>query len=782
MIQASRWVVIGQRFDRVQQRLDDPPNAPRCRWAFAFAVTVLALAARPAQSKAPPTPDAAEQAPAKPDVANPALPPRALLRIGTDNLRTHDSIAAVAFSPDGRLIAAAEMNTAVPRVSLFQVPTGRLVKLISPSDRPRGWVKCVALSPDQTKLAWGEIGGEVALWNLAEDRLLFREKLHGNEVSDLTFSPDGQLIASGGADGAVRVRRAANPREIVQDLATGERQTVRQGYAGGPPNPLPVGPFHLAFTPDGTSLIVGSDSSATIAIWRLKDGQVVRRIESAHGDSRAVNPSLNFVAVTPDGRRIMSVGQTTKLIGETKLKYGSRNVTMSEVRFWDIETGQRVADYHGDEDYGFGYGALSRDGRHVAVADQNRLRILDTATGQTRRTIELPGTWGGRPAFSPDGRLVAMPIANVIGLFEVSTGRRLHHDESTPVGYVASAAWSPSGDRLVIGQFDGLVRVWDAATGKLIWHKLLAPVISPIGRYPRAASVCFSRDGKLVVAAGIRDDPVTEDHGIVVFYEADSGRTVREVPQREIRSAAMAPDGRMLVVATSGGAYGDMHFIGIEVATGRTRWVNPPEGQRVGFYPVARMQFAGNTPWFRAALRGGDVIRFNALTGHEQRRFLAEWRTPEQQKANRPRDPDMLEAAFSADGRTLVSSQTEWVYVWDVESGTLRRKFRHPRQNGCHLTLAPDGRTLATSGPLVQRRGPRRGRDPPLRHRNRRDGADTRDARRSGLCPIILARRHQALQRLPAGQRHRLGRTSRARNTESERMRSRFGRVGQLFT
>jgi WD40 repeat protein len=702
MIQASRWVVIGQRFDRVQQRLGDPLNPARWRWALPLALAVLALVPPSAQSKAPAMPKAARQVPGDPpetDPTKPALPPRALLRIGTNDLRTHSSIAAVAFSRDGRLIAAAEMNTAVPRVSLFDVSAGRLVKLISPPDRPRGWVKCVAFSPDQTKLAWGEIGGEIALWDLAHDRLLFRENLHKNGVSDLTFSPDGQLVASGGADGAVRLRRAADPREIVQDLATGERQAVRQGYTGRPPNPLPVGPFHLAFTPDGTSLIVGSDSSATIAIWRLKDGQVVRRIESAHGDSRAVNPSLNFVAVTPDGRRIMSVGQTTKLIGETKLKYGPKNVTMSEVRFWDIETGQRVADYHGDEEYGFGYGALSRDGRHVAVGDFSRLRILDAATGHAAQTIELPGYWGQRPVFSPDGTLVAMPIHNTIGLFDVSTGRRLHHDESTPAGFVQSAAWSPAGDRLVTGQEDGLVRVWDAATGKLIWHKLLAPVISRSGGSADPAFVSFSRDGKLVVVAGRRDDPVKFDDGIVAIYESARGRTVREAYQKQIRWAALAPDARMVVVATSHGAYGDTHFIGVEVATGQTRWANPSQDERSGFYPVAGMHFAANSPWFQAALRDGTVIRFSGLTGHEQRRFEADWRTPEQQKANRPRSPDMLEAAFSADGRTLVSSQTEWIYVWDVESGTLRRKFRHPHQNGCKLTLSADGRTLATSDP-----------------------------------------------------------------------------------
>ena len=57
----------------------------------------------------------------------------------------------------------------------------------------------------------------------------------------------------------------------------------------------------------------------------------------------------------------------------------------------------------------------------------------------------------------------------------------------------------------------------------------------------------------------------------------------------------------------------------------------------------------------------------------------------------------MGHASFSADGRTLVSSQMGWIYVWDVESGTMRRKIRHPHGHGCNLTLAPDGRTLATS-------------------------------------------------------------------------------------
>jgi WD40 repeat protein len=91
------------------------------------------------------------------------------------------------------------------------------------------------------------------------------------------------------------------------------------------------------------------------------------------------------------------------------------------------------------------------------------------------------------------------------------------------------------------------------------------------------------------------------------------------------------------------------------------------------------------------------VIVFNALTGHELRRFLADGRTPEQRKAGRPDSPQLGWVTFSADGRTLVASTGEWLDVWDAETGTMRRRIRQPNPAGCRLALAPDGRTLATS-------------------------------------------------------------------------------------
>jgi WD40 repeat protein len=426
--------------------------------------------------------------PAGANESQPPLPARALSRIGMDDLRTRNSfITDIAFSPDGRFIAAAEANAPVPRVSLFDARTGRLSNWISPPDRPRGWVQCVA------------------------------------------FSPDGRILATGGEDGVVRLLRAEDPRATVQTLATGEQKPVRRGFTGLPAGGLPVDPLHLAFTPDEARLIVGSGSSGTISVWRIKDGRLERRIEQAHGNSRGPNPSLSSIAVTPDGRLMLSTGQSTVPITQTKLKFGPRNVTLTEVRLWDLETGNRVKDLQVKDNPGRGYAALSRDGRLVAVGDFGLLRIIDAATGKTERMISLPGSWGHQPAFSPDETIVAMAIQNGLGIFDVQTGRRWHHDERTPEGELKSAAWSATGGRIVTGHGDGKIRVGEATTGKLLWQKPLAPAIGLHGSNAGPAFVAFSEDGRRVVKAGRRDDPLTYDGGIVAVYDAATGTLEREV-------------------------------------------------------------------------------------------------------------------------------------------------------------------------------------------------------------------------------------------------------------
>ncbi len=583
------------------------------------------------------------------------LPPRAMMRIGTDLLRTPGTIRSFALSSGGRLAAAGDLPAPSPRITIFDVQTGRRVKQLVAPGNQQGWVETVAFSPDGTKLLCGEMSGEVALWDMATGRLLFRQKLNQNNVIDAKFSPDGRWFVVGGTDGAIHLRRVDKPEDKVRDFT------------------MPT-LGHLAFTPDGKRLIAGGQFSTKIGVWDADDGRFLREIGPTAGKH------LKSMAVTPDGRRILSAG------------YREEAGERTEIRLWDIETGERVGDLNEPEQIGFGDIALSPDGRRMAIVDFSGLRMLNASSLEPQWTINVPGWWGRPVAFSSDGKLVALPDQNAVAIFEAATGRRLHHDPSTPVGRVRAVAWSPSGDRIATGHSDGFVRLWDTATGKLIWHKLLAPIVKPGGVSADPHFVGFARNGKLVLAGGIRDVAGNNNGGaVVVVYEASNGELVREIPRGYVGLAATAPDGRMVVVAS------DNAIAGVEAVTGRKRWTTPTVNKPDTYVEAAALQFEASPLWFDAALKDGNVIRYNVLTGHEQRRFLADGRTPEQRNAARPGSPVLSTAAFSADGRTMASSSAGWVCIWDVAGGTPRRRIHYPTTRDCWLALSPDGKTVATA-------------------------------------------------------------------------------------
>jgi WD40 repeat protein len=259
------------------------------------------------------------------------------------------------------------------------------------------------------------------------------------------------------------------------------------------------------------------------------------------------------------------------------------------------------------------------------------------------------------------------------------------------------------------------------ATGKLCWQKLLTAGASAGASRARPAFLGFSRDGQLLLAGGQKDDPVSrkeideragfgflfgarlreevnEKEGTVTIFEAASGRVVRELPAKGLHWAALAPDGRMVVVATATGRAHGTHFLGIDVATGQTRWKKTQDERNTGFAPVVDMRFAGDSPFFQAVMQDGNVIRVNSLTGREQRHFLNESHAPEQANDLVLRNPYIGIACFSADGETLVTLQMGQNCVWDVATGTVRKRLDRTKLLGRKLLLSPDGRTIAAAG------------------------------------------------------------------------------------
>ena len=108
-------------------------------------------------------------------------------------------VDAVAFAPDGRLIASGNVDNLV---RLWQTATGQLWRTLTGHS---SGVTSVAFSPDSALVASGSWDGTVRLWLVQTGATVRTLTGHDNLVSSVAFSPDGTFVASGSGDNTVRL-------------------------------------------------------------------------------------------------------------------------------------------------------------------------------------------------------------------------------------------------------------------------------------------------------------------------------------------------------------------------------------------------------------------------------------------------------------------------------------------------------------------------------------------------------------------------------------------------
>jgi WD40 repeat protein len=151
------------------------------------------------------------------------------------------TVRSMAFSPDGRTLAAVDIGSAGDRVTLLDTTTGRIRHTLTPN---AGGPLSVAFSRDGRTLASAS-GRSLQTWDTRTGRL--RESLGaGGEVGPAAFSADGRTVAVSGTTGVE-----------LWDLATARLRAT-----------LPTrSPTPAAFSPDGHTLAVGTADS--VALWTV---------------------------------------------------------------------------------------------------------------------------------------------------------------------------------------------------------------------------------------------------------------------------------------------------------------------------------------------------------------------------------------------------------------------------------------------------------------------------------------------------------------------------------
>jgi eukaryotic-like serine/threonine-protein kinase len=441
-------------------------------------------------------------------------------------------VYSLAFSPDGeRIASASEDGTA----RIWNLTTGKVLAVL------RGHavkIYCIAFRRDGARVVTASADGSVRQWDPEKGvEVEPPYTQHTGEVNVAAYSPDGQLIASGGTDRTIRLWRAAGGKDIsirhghvgaVEQLAFNEsgRRLASRSADGSvriwevdPRSSLSVLKGHtsyvypVAFSPNGRWIASGSWDS-TVRLWDARSGEVQA---VWHHPSPVVD-----LVFTRDGSRLMAA------CGEEPI-----------VRVWTVATGQMQRELKGLPDEHIFALATSPDGDRVAVTygGSGIATILDIASGKPVASFEPGG--GGKCAYSPDGRLLALDGQNsIIDLRDTRDSRligQLIGHTQPPI----AVSFSPDGRHIISAGHDHTVRIWDVDTctcqAVLTGHPddIFAAVIHP--------------DGTRVASAG-RD-------GVIWLWDVATGTEMARLSGHTnyVWSLAFSPDGKTLVSGSGDG-------------------------------------------------------------------------------------------------------------------------------------------------------------------------------------------------------------------------------------
>jgi WD40 repeat protein len=337
----------------------------------------------------------------------------------------------------------------------------------------------------------------------------------------------------------------------------------------------------------------------------------------------------------------------------------------------------------------------------------------DPDTHRLAQVAEI-GTAGDSLAFSPDDKLLA--LGNWQGVVQVwETGDWRLRWETSHEDAVHQVAFSPDGQRLATVSFDGTARLWDAVTGAQI-----AQLDFDYWVY----GLDFSADGRHMATGGL--------DGKVILADGASGRPIQEFKHDfQVKDLEISPGGPWLAVMTSG-SWGPAELVVWDIFTNERRtlaeFVGPPSHSNLAFSPDAK--------WLAAAMSYGDpvtiwetqiwpqVAQLERPAGSVMRlafspdgRWLAGvifngemdtrvwvWDVPTWQVVSEMAQADVVhDLAFSPDGRWLVTGLGQGIehppanegQLWDVASGTLVARMPHDRQV-LAVEVSHDGKWIAT--------------------------------------------------------------------------------------
>jgi len=387
-----------------------------------------------------------------------------IVELPTGNTRfdSNGSVSALAFTERGVLVletSGRHLTLRAPETSVDRETKDIDFLLLSE-------VAQVSLSPDGTALAAADFQGNLEFWDTSKPKMT-AELPHGSYGSRaLALSRDSKLIATGGDDNTVVVWSTALSRPLY----------VLRGY--------PHGVSNLSFSPNGKLLASTSgsldnlfSSGDQLLVWDMQTGNLAWKFDGLGLGPVSFSQDGRWLAVRDNGGvTFLSPSKGTyqysfKLAGVESIVFSSDSrwlatgSTDKKIRVWDLSSKNVVQSFDGASNVVMAL-AFSPDSKILAATDQFIINLWNTRNGSRIASLNDHTDYVDSLTFSRNGaQLISASWDHTVKLWSPANGDLLE----TLAGHtdrVYSVAFSPKGDFLLSASTDGTTRMWNSATNK----------------------------------------------------------------------------------------------------------------------------------------------------------------------------------------------------------------------------------------------------------------------------------------------------------------------------
>lgn len=578
------------------------------------------------------------------------------------SIKAHtDIVTAVAFSPDGKILASASDDLSIllwNPATMEQLGPPLLGHQLDPEED--GWfftgqITSLAFSPDGQILASAGRDKTIRLWDLSNGEQIGEPLIgHTDWVSSVAFSPDGKYLASAGWDAIINLWNPKTGEQLGTSL-TGHTELISS----------------VSFSPDGEILASGS-FDGSIILWNPNTGE---QITSVLSDDDWSDP-IRDIAFSPDGKSFASVTCAGWIDG----------ICMGNaIGFWDSATGESLDKIFSSTVWNIIDIDFSPDGKYIVSGNESGpIQIWEVETG--RLMVEPYNTGRNNYViglnFSPTGSLLASAGCAEWGedscelgeikfwdpIADINLSMNLNQTFDDLETIYARVFINADGELLGINSWRGSMFFADPITGSKIGNPLE-------GHEERIRAISFSADLSLM-ASGDSD-------GQIFIWDIDEEESISRYLNGDsiaVLSLAFSQDGTLLA---SGGFDCIVKF-----------W-EPTTGEEVG----ASLEISSGCRWIDAMSFSPDASLL-VVAGNDMPTQL--WDPETGELVGELEDSSNIRSlAFSPDGSILVGGGGGMVKFWDVASGDLiGNPQTGPNDYVDILIFSPDGNVLASASCL----------------------------------------------------------------------------------